>query len=180
MPDLTPVRLIHLFSSALVTAACAAPRPAEAPASANAEPASEAAVEEAPAPESGTPTAGASAPPQAPEPTAPSDTRGKEEIQRVIADNRAKVRACYDAALKTNPGIKGDLVIGFVIDPEGNVKTAEINWSESELHVPELDTCAVDAVKTFKFPPSSRGLESKVNYPFNFNPAPPEPPAPKR
>jgi hypothetical protein len=46
--------------------------------------------------------------------------------------------------------------------------------------VPELDTCAVEAVKTFKFPPSSRGLESKVNYPFNFNPAAPGKPAPKR
>jgi TonB family protein len=97
-----------------------------------------------------------------------------------VAENRDKVRACYDAALATNPGIKGDLVISFVIDPEGNVKTAESNWSESDLHVPELDTCAVEAVKTFKFPPSSRGLESKVNYPFNFNPVAPGKPAEKR
>ena len=87
------------------------------------------------------------------------------------------IRIDTSAALKTNPGIKGDLVISFVIDPEGNVKAAEINWSESDLHVPELDTCAVEAVKTFKFPPSSRGLESKVNYPFNFNPAAPGKPA---
>jgi TonB family protein len=104
----------------------------------------------------------------------PKDARSKEEIQRVVADNRQRVRACYDAALKDNPGIQGDLVVSFVINPEGEVKTAEVNWSESEIHIPELDTCAVEVVKTLKFPASSRGLESKVNYPFNFNPAPPD------
>ena len=80
------------------------------------------------------------------------------------------MRACYEAALKNNPGIHGDVVVAFVINPDGSVKSAEVNWSESEIHVPELDSCAVDVVRGLKFPPSSRGLESKVNYPFNFNP----------
>ncbi|MEY4544036.1 MAG: hypothetical protein RL685_231 [Pseudomonadota bacterium] len=61
-------------------------------------------------------------------------------------------------------------MIGFVINPDGSVKSAEVNTTESELHVPELDSCAVDVLKTLKFPASSRGLESKVNYPFNFKP----------
>jgi TonB family protein len=104
------------------------------------------------------------------------DTRGKEEIQQVMAANREKVRACYDAALPQNPGIQGSLVVDFVIDPHGDVKQAEVNWSQSELHVPELDTCAVEAVKSFKFPASSRGLESKVSYPFNFKPPRTDPP----
>jgi TonB family protein len=106
-------------------------------------------------------------------PTGTRDTRSKEEIQRVIADHRDTVRACYEAALKNNPGIHGDLVVAFVINPDGSVKHAEVNWAESELHVPELDSCAIDALQTLKFPPSSRGLESKVNYPFNFNPGKP-------
>jgi TonB family protein len=123
--------------------------------------------------------------PAAPEPeeaapsAAPSpvrDARGKREIQQVMIDNRDKVRACYDAALAQNPGIAGDLVVDFTIDPRGDVKQAEVNWSQSEIHIPELDTCAADAVRSLKFPPSSRGLESKVSYPFNFNP--PRQPAP--
>lgn len=175
--------LLRFVGSALLIAACSAPRPPEAPPSTAGEaPApDDAAPDPTELPESGAspllePTAEASPA----EPAAPADTRGKEDIQRVVAENRDKVRACYDAALATNPGIKGDLVISFVIDPEGNVKTAETNWSESDLHVPELDTCAVEAVKTFKFPPSSRGLESKVNYPFNFNPVATTKPAEKR
>lgn len=121
--------------------------------------------------------------------TAPAarDARSKDEIQRVMADHRALVRACYDQALAQNPGISGDLVVDFTIDPHGKVKQAEVNWSESDLHIPELDTCAVDAIRSLEFPASSRGMESKVSYPFNFNPrraepppATPEPPVPSK
>jgi len=154
----------------LCALACGPAQPPQTPA----EPApSNAAEPPARSPEA--PASGAVAP--SPEPSAesqaaagPRDARGKDEIQRVIADNRPKVRACYEAALKTNPGIAGDLVVSFIINPDGSVKDAEVNWSESELHVPELDSCTLEVVQALKFPPSSRGLESKVNYPFNFNP----------
>lgn len=94
-----------------------------------------------------------------------------------MAENRGAVRACYDAALAQNPGIHGALVINFVIDPRGSVKEAEVSWKDSDIHVPELDTCAAEAVRAIKFPPSSRGLESKVTYPFNFNPPRTPPPS---
>jgi TonB family protein len=116
------------------------------------------------------PAAATDAPASDATPRLPRDSRGKQEIQQVMADNRDKVRACYDAALAQNPGIAGDLVIDFTIDPRGEVKQAEVNWSQSEIHIPELDTCAADVVRSLKFPASSRGLESKVSYPFNFNP----------
>jgi TonB family protein len=112
---------------------------------------------------SAAPSAGAST-------TASSDSRTLESIRAVVGANRQKVRDCYDAALKTNPDIVGDLVVSFVIDPQGKVKTAEVNWKESDIHVPELDTCAVAAIRSLSFPPSSKGLESTVNYPFNLNP----------
>jgi TonB family protein len=153
----------------LCALACGPGQPAQAP-SPEAEPApapTEAALSPAEPPaapaESTTPAPEASQ-------SGARDARGKEEIQAVLVANRDQVRACYDAALKNNPGIHGDVVVAFVINPDGSVKSAEVNWSESEIHVPELDSCAVDVVRSLKFPPSSRGLESKVNYPFNFNP----------
>lgn len=182
MPDSKRRSFIPFVCSVLVGTACSTPPAPETPTTPSGDPApAEAAPEPTEAPTADAPELLApTTEPAASDPALPADTRSKEDIQRVVADHRDKVRACYDAALKTNPGIKGDLVISFVINPEGDVKTAETNWSESDLHVPELDTCAVEAVKTFKFPPSSRGLESKVNYPFNFNPAAPEKPASKR
>ena len=138
----------------------------------------------APPPETqppGAPSSGAvdGSEPAPPAPAAGSapDSRTRNDIQAVMAANRDKVRACYDAALAQNPGIQGNLVINFVIDPRGSVKTAEVSWADSDIHVPELDTCAVDAVRAIQFPPSSRGLESKVTYPFNFKPQRPNPPS---
>jgi TonB family protein len=118
----------------------------------------------------------APAPTPTPAGAEPGDTRGKDQIQAVIAANRERVRACYDAAQKNDPGIQGDLVVAFVINPDGSVKSAEVNAQESEIHSPELDSCAVAVLETLKFPASSRGLESKVNYPFNFKPSAPPPP----
>jgi TonB family protein len=169
----------------LFAAGCAAARAPEAPSAAPEEPEPSllgASAEEAgAAPEEPTttqPSAPSSDSESASAANGPRDTRTKEVIARVITDNRQKVRDCYDAALATNPGIAGDLVVGFVIAPDGNVKQAEVSWAESDIHVPELDTCAAEAVRSFKFPASSRGLESKVNFPFNFKAQPPKTDAP--
>jgi TonB family protein len=154
----------------LCALACGPSQPPRAPAAPAPTSAAEAPANgsEPAAPSSTTPSA--EPPTESQGSTGPREARGKDEIARVIADNRTKVRACYEAALKTNPGIAGDLVVSFIINPDGSVKNAEVNWSESELHVPELDSCTLEVVQAMKFPPSSRGLESKVNYPFNFNP----------
>jgi TonB family protein len=158
-----------LATCLMLGGACAAPQQPPAPTPAEPE---VAASEPPPAPAATPVSASPVAPPSEPR-EGPKDTRGKEEIQAVIAANREQVRACYEAALKKNPGIAGDLMIAFVINPDGSVKSAEVDATESELHVPELDSCATNVLKTLKFPASSRGLESKVNYPFNFNPRKP-------
>src|SRR5689334_3649179 len=48
-----------------------------------------------------------------------SDTRTMEIIAQTVKDNRAKARECVDKAKKELPDLKGDLVVNFVIDPEG-------------------------------------------------------------
>ena len=99
-----------------------------------------------------------------------TETRSMSVIQKVVADNREKVRACYERALKDNPGLRGDMTIHFVLDPEGKVKKAELNVERSTLRAPDVVACAVEELKKMPFPPSSRGMETSVNYPFNLNP----------
>lgn len=174
---LRPAALLGALALGASALGCAShpPPPSATPDSAAAPGAESAPVEAEPAPApSATVPASEPSTSSAPEPAGAEpgtrDARGKDEIQAVVAANRDKVRACYDKALQDNPGIKGDLVVSFVINPDGTVKQAEVNWAESDLHVPELDTCATEVIKGLQFPASSRGLESKVDYPFNFNP----------
>jgi protein TonB len=100
-----------------------------------------------------------------------------DDIRAIIAGNRDAFRACYDRSVKTHPGIKGRFTLKFVVSPEGVVKSAENDATKSEIHAPDLDTCAIGVLKGLKFPPSKKGMESTVNYPFDFNPKGPPPKA---
>lgn len=96
--------------------------------------------------------------------------RSLDDIRAVIASHREPFRACYDESLKAHPGIQGAFVLHFVVNPDGTVKSAEANQQKSEIHEADLEGCATAALKALQFPPSRRGMETTVNYPFDFKP----------
>lgn len=98
-----------------------------------------------------------------------TETRTMEVIAQVVKVNRQPVRDCFEKAKKDLPDLKGDMVIHFVIDPEGKVKKAELNQERSTLKSPAVVDCSIKVLQGIKFPPSSRGMDSTVNYPFNLN-----------
>ncbi len=100
----------------------------------------------------------------------PTETRTTEVIQRVVLNNRQSARNCYDLERSKVPELAGTLTIFFVIDPQGNVKHAELNQERSTLGQDALVQCVIRAIQRLKFPPSSRGFESEINYPFDFRP----------
>ncbi|MBI3205026.1 MAG: AgmX/PglI C-terminal domain-containing protein [Myxococcales bacterium] len=99
-----------------------------------------------------------------------AETRTTEVIQKLVQENRKPVRECYEKARKQIPDLKGTMTIHFVLDPEGKVKEAVLNVEKSEVKSPDVVKCAVEVIKKIKFPASSRGMESTINYPFTFNP----------
>lgn len=98
------------------------------------------------------------------------ETRTTEVIQALVQENRKPVRECYEKARKQIPDLKGTMTIHFVLDPEGKVKEANLNVEKSEVKSPDIVNCAVAVIKKIKFPPSSRGMETTINYPYTFNP----------
>lgn len=96
--------------------------------------------------------------------------RGIKDYQRIISERRDLFRACYDRSLAANPGIQGKVVLQFVLDPNGAVKEAFIDKSASDITLADLEGCMAAAVKSLSFPPSTRGMESTVRYPFTFTP----------
>jgi hypothetical protein len=93
-----------------------------------------------------------------------------ESITSLVKARRKGARACYERALSQVPGLKGNLVIHFVVKPNGQVKHAELNAERSTITEASVVSCVVDVVMAIEFPRSSKGLETTVNYPFNFNP----------
>ena len=158
--------------AAVLAAACGgasgeAKPPESAPAAAPA-PASEAPVkEESPY------AAGAAAAKTADEPEAPlgeGDTRTMESIAALVKSHRKEARACYEEGRKQVENLKGDLVVHFILKPSGEVKQAELNKERSTITEPSVVKCVVGVITAIQFPKSSKGLETTVNYPFNFTP----------
>jgi len=98
------------------------------------------------------------------------ETRTMDVIRKLVMDNRKAARKCYDDARKDNKDLKGDVVIHFVLDPEGKVKLAEVNQERSTLKATVVTDCVVGVIKGIHFPKSSRAMETSTNYPFNFTP----------
>lgn len=98
------------------------------------------------------------------------ETRTMDVIRKLVMDNRKAARKCYEDARKDLKDLKGDVTIHFVLDPEGNVKSAELNQERSTLKSPAVVDCVIGVIKGIKFPKSSRAMETSTNYPFNFTP----------
>jgi len=98
------------------------------------------------------------------------ETRTMDVIRKLVMDNRKAARKCYDDARKEQKDLKGDVVIHFVLDPEGKVKLAELNQERSTLKAPVVTDCVIGVIKGIHFPKSSRAMETSTNYPFNFTP----------
>jgi hypothetical protein len=98
------------------------------------------------------------------------DTRTMEVIAATVKEHRKDARACYEKGAKQVPGLKGDLVVHFVLKPNGKVKSAELNKERSTITEASVVTCVIDVITAIEFPRSSRGMETAVNYPFNFTP----------
>jgi hypothetical protein len=101
--------------------------------------------------------------------------RGIADIKAIVVAHRDEARACYDAALAAHPGIQGDLVIQWTIDPKGAVTAVSADSSRSQIAEPSVLACVAKVIRKIQFAASPGGYETKASYPFNFKPrnAPP-------
>jgi hypothetical protein len=96
--------------------------------------------------------------------------RGPADIRAIVVAHRDEARACYDRALAEHPGIEGDLVIQWTIDPKGNVTQISQDLTRSQIMEPGVLACISKIIQAIKFAPSAGGFETRAMYPFNFHP----------
>jgi hypothetical protein len=96
--------------------------------------------------------------------------RGPKDIQAIVVAHRDEARACYDRALTDHPGIEGDLVVQWTIDPKGAVTQISLDTARSKISEPSVVSCIVGIIQRIQFAASPGGFETKASYPFNFHP----------
>jgi hypothetical protein len=96
--------------------------------------------------------------------------RGTDDIRAIVIAHRDEARACYDHALLTHPGIEGDIVIKWTIDPKGAVTNVALDQGRSKITEPSVVSCITGIIQKLQFAASAGGFETKTSYPFNFHP----------
>ena len=99
-----------------------------------------------------------------------SGDRTLGEIAGIITKNRDKFRHCYDQAQAVNGSLKGRYLLVFELQPSGELKSARVDESASDIHDPGMDKCTVFELQRLRFPTSKQGKETKVSFPFTFTP----------
>lgn len=95
-------------------------------------------------------------------------TRTEEDISMVFDRNKGKLYSLYSRARRTNPGLKGRIVLEIIIAETGRVVSVEI--VSSELNDATLERRIVSRIKQFQFGVSN-AKSFKVTYPIEFLPS---------
>ncbi len=85
-----------------------------------------------------------------------------EVIKRILRANFPRLRACYEALLKTNPFAEVDATIRFIIEESGKVTKPEVAVAD-----PAFRTCLTTTVASLEFPEPEKG-KVLVTYPLRF------------
>lgn len=90
----------------------------------------------------------------------------KDEVGKVIHSHLAEVRYCYESAMIRNSDAQGKLVVDFIIEGSGLIKSAKVN--NSNIKDSSLDHCIISRLEKWKFPRPKGGVSVAVSYPFIF------------
>jgi hypothetical protein len=101
------------------------------------------------------------------ETTGESETGGLPRgiVQRIVRANFPRLRACYEAGLRRDPGLHGTVSTRFVIDTTGAVESA--SRAGGNMSDGGVASCVVGVFATMSFPEPDGG-KALVVYPVSF------------
>jgi hypothetical protein len=88
-----------------------------------------------------------------------------EQIMRVVRQNMAQIRYCYETELQRQPSLRGRIEVAWRINLQGAVTTSRVG--RSTMGNPRVEGCIVRQVRTWRFPQPDGG-EVDVHFPFVF------------
>jgi|GEM_PF-4550206 len=92
-------------------------------------------------------------------------------IRKVINDNRAAIRYCYERQLQIQKSLSGKIRIQFLIQEDGLVKESKVLETTMNSQANQVESCIAAKIRTFIFPKPRGGGMVLVNYPFVFKSA---------
>lgn len=89
------------------------------------------------------------------------------DIRRVIAENQAAVRSCYERQLRNNNLLQGEVKLQVRIGNDGKVTATRTG---GDLRDSDVRTCIQNVAKNWTFPAPSGGTCAVFDAPYKFTP----------
>ncbi len=101
--------------------------------------------------------------------TVTGGTLSKKAIAKVVNDNKGAIRYCYESQLTRYPTLRGKVVVDFIIEPSGAVKTIKLpgNSLSNKSAAANVASCLMRMIRRWRFP-KPKGGKVRVIYPFTF------------
>ncbi len=90
---------------------------------------------------------------------------GAEAVQQVFAVHHGELRTCYEEVLAQGHDLQGEVLLSFVITPEG--EASRVRVKRSTLGNPSVESCVAQAVRRWAFPRPRR--PQPIEYPIRFD-----------
>lgn len=93
----------------------------------------------------------------------------KKAIAKVVNDNKGAIRYCYESQLTRYPTLRGKVMVDFIIEPSGAVKTIKLpgNSLSNKSAAANVASCLMRMIRRWRFP-KPKGGKVRVIYPFTF------------
>ena len=94
-----------------------------------------------------------------------SDRLSKEAIYRVVRAHEVPIKACYEAQMKKDPSLAGEIDVAWDIEKDGRVAKAHV--MQTTMNNKPVEDCIVVEVASWRFP--AAGERTSVGrFPFVF------------
>lgn len=93
--------------------------------------------------------------------------RSSDSIKEVVSAQRGSIDFLFKKALRSNPTLKGTMVVEFTIAENGDVTGGRI--VSSTIKEPSFEDQVLKRILTWKFPPQSNSGNTVVFYPVEFS-----------
>lgn len=90
----------------------------------------------------------------------------KEIIRRVVRENMAQIKYCYERELTRTPGLYGKVTMKWIINGNGKVSKASV--AETQMKNKTVEDCMARRIRGWNFPKPKGGGIVVVTYPFVF------------
>jgi hypothetical protein len=91
------------------------------------------------------------------------------EIKRVLTEEQAAVRSCYERQLRNNNVLQGNIKLQVRVGNDGKVAATRVGGN---LKDNDVKSCVQNVAKNWSFPAPAGGACAVFEAPFNFQPKP--------